>query len=213
MQTLLDDLPPPQRLALAYAPVRARQATLALLALDAQLGAVLRRRGEPLLAQVRLAWWRDTLGQHKSAWPQGDALLDLLSRWRDPAALVPLVDVWEGLLSEALDGPVIDAFAEGRSSGFGQLAAELGARTADAEICGRWWALADLAANLADDGERTAVIEAASTLPSRPLLPRVLRPLTVLAGLGQRSLARGGKPLLDGPGGVLLAARLGITGR
>jgi phytoene synthase len=40
-----------------------------------------------------------------------------------------------------------------------------------------------------------------------------LRPLTVLAGLARRSLARGGAPLLDGSGAILVAMRLGITGR
>jgi phytoene synthase len=44
-------------------------------------------------------------------------------------------------------------------------------------------------------------------------LPRALRPLTVLAGLALRSLARGGAPLLDGAGATLLAVRLGIAGR
>ena len=39
---LTADLPPPQRLALSYASARARPATLALLALDARLAAVLR---------------------------------------------------------------------------------------------------------------------------------------------------------------------------
>jgi phytoene synthase len=40
-----------------------------------------------------------------------------------------------------------------------------------------------------------------------------LRPLAVLSGLARRSLARGGSPLLDGPGAMLLAVRLGIAGR
>ncbi len=212
-ELLLDELPPAQRLALAYAPRSARPATLALLALDARLAAVLRRRGEPLLAQMRLAWWRDKLGQDKAAWPGGDALLALLGEWRDPAALVPLIDGWEGLLDEALDRPTIDAYASGRGTAFGQLAAQLDADSAAAEACGRWWALGDLATNLADPVERAAVIEAAAALAPCPALPRALRPLAVLAALGQRSLARGGMPLLDGVGGALLAVRVGIAGR
>jgi hypothetical protein len=35
----------------------------------------------------------------------------------------------------------------------------------------------------------------------------------VLAGLGAAALARGGGPLLAGPGSALLALRIGMTGR
>jgi phytoene synthase len=210
---LLDDLPPPQRLALGYAPSAARPATLALLALDARLGAVLRRRGEPVLAQMRLAWWRDRLAEDPRLWPAGDPVLDLLREWRDPAALGPLVDGWEALLGERLEPRSIGEFVDGRGEGFAQLARHLGVEALPAAGCGRLWALGDLAANLSDPGERAAALAAAAALPPCPRLPRALRPLTVLSGLARRSLARGGGPLLGGPGAFALAVRLGIAGR
>jgi phytoene synthase len=212
-QALLEELPPAQRLALAYAPRAARPATLALVALDARLAAVLRRKGEPVLAQMRFAWWRDVLGRDKAGWPRGDAVLQRLAEWHDPDALVPLVDGWEGLLAETLDAPTIDAFVRGRAAALGQLASELGLASAGAEVGGSWWALGDLAGNLADPAERAAVLARAATLPPCPPLPRALRPLAVLAALGKRSLARGGTPLLDGFGAGLLAMRVGIAGR
>jgi phytoene synthase len=55
-------LPIERRLALAYAPGRARAATLGLFALDAALGNLVRAAREPLLGQMRLAWWREELG-------------------------------------------------------------------------------------------------------------------------------------------------------
>jgi phytoene synthase len=212
-QSLLDDLPPAQRLALAYAPRGARSATQALLALDARLAAVLRRRGEPVLAQMRFAWWRDMLGMVAAGWPRDDEVLDALREWRDPGVLVALVDGWEGLLAETLDAPAIDAFARGRATAFGQLAAELGLSRTGAEICASCWALADLAGNLSDPGERAAAMGAARALPPCPALPRALRPLAVLAALANRSLTRGGAPILDGFGAGLLAMRVGIAGR
>jgi len=212
-RALLDELAPPQRLALAYAPRRARAATLALLALDARLAAILRRRGEPVLVQLRLAWWRDMLAKEPQAWPRGDAVLDLLREWRGPAALAALVDGWEALLADELAASEIDAFASGRGSAFAQLAFELGCAPEIAEAGGRRWALADLAANLADPAERAAAVASAVALPPRPRLPRELRPLAILDALAARSLARGGAPLLDGFGAGLLAVRLGITGR
>lgn len=211
-EELLDELPRPQRLALSYAPAKARRATLALIALDARLAAVLRRRGEPMLAQMRLAWWRDRLADDPASWP-ADAVLALLPQWREPGALVPLVDGWEALLGEQLDQAAIAEFAHGRGVSFGLLARELRCDPHDAEAAGRLWALGDLAANLTDPAERAAVIEAAGAEPRLSSLPRLLRPLTVLAGLAQASLRRGGAPLLANPGAALLAVRLGIFGR
>ena len=116
-EALLEELPQPQRLALAYAPQAARAATLAVFALDARLGAVLRRRGEPVLAQMRFAWWRDMLARDPVQWPRGDEVLGLVAGWRDPAALIPLVDGWEALLGDTLDAASIDEFARGLHDG------------------------------------------------------------------------------------------------
>jgi phytoene synthase len=211
--TLLRELPAPQRLALSYAPAAARGPTLGLLALDARLATALRQRGEPVLVQMRLAWWRETLAADPGGWPSGEAVLELLRGWRDPAALVALVDGWEALLGEMFDAAAMEAFAVGRVAGFAQLARELGSDPAAAAAAARWWALGDLAANLSDPAERAAAVEVAAALPPIPRLPRALRPLAVLAGLARRSLGRGGVPLLDGPAAMFVAVRLGITGR
>lgn len=208
---LVEELPAPQRLALSYASSAARPATLALLALDARLGAIVRRRGEPVLAQVRLAWWRDTLAADPSGWPEGEPVLALLRPWQDPAALVPLVDGWEALLGERLEAGAMAEFASGRAQAFAQLARELRCDPAGALAAGQSWALGDLAAHLSDPTERAAALEMGKSLSRGPALPRALRPLAVLAGLARRSLERGGAPLLDGPRAALTAIRLGIT--
>jgi phytoene synthase len=213
VQDPLEELPPAQRLALSYAPARAREATLGLLALDARLATVMRRKVEPMIAQIRLAWWRDILAAEPASWPKGDAVLELLCNWRDPAGLRALVDGWEALLAENLDSRAIDEFARGRGEAFALLAAELGVADAPAARQGRLWALGDLAANLSNPDERAALIETARLEPPVAVLPRALRPLAVLSGLARRSLAHGGAPLLDGPRAMLLAMRLGIAGR
>ena len=74
-------------------------------------------------------------------------------------------------------------------------------------------ALADLAANMSDGAERALVVDYGRTVPPTPRLSAALRPLAVLAGLGAAALARGGGPLLSGPGSTLLALRIGMTGR
>src|SRR5688572_12594424 len=102
MSSLASDLPQPQRLALTYAPARARHATEALFALDVRLAAILRARREPIAAQLRLAWWREMLARPTTEWPRGEPVLDSLRDWRDPSGLAPLAEGWEALLGEAL---------------------------------------------------------------------------------------------------------------
>lgn len=214
---LVETLPLPQRLALAYAPRLLREATLGLFALDAHLANLLRQAREPMIAQIRLAWWRERLEEPVARRPQGDPLLGLLATWTGhEAGLVALVDGWEHLLAERLDGDAIREFSAGRAAGFtglAELAGEVPA-PAPASTAGMRWALADLAAHLGKSGEREAALAAARALPSEPAsLPRALRPLTVLDGLARRSLARGGGRLAEGPLAGLAAVRLGILGR
>jgi phytoene synthase len=207
------ELSPPLQLALAWAPARARDATLALFALDTRLAAFLRRGGEPLAVQMRLAWWRETLGSPPRAWPRGDPLLDELRGWDDPGQLVALVDGWEGLLGDELDKAAIRGFALGREKAWSVLARQAGAPRAEPEPAARAWALADLAANLSAAEERERVVAEAGGLAFGLPHERALRPLAVLAGLGRRALRRGGAPLLDGRAAALLALRLGMFGR
>ena len=207
------ELSPPLRLALAWAPRHARPATLALFALDTRLAGFLRRGTEPLPVQMRLAWWRDTLGAPPSAWPRGDPLLDELRTWAAPEGLVALVDGWEGLLAETLDREAITGFALGREQAWSALAREVGATRAEPGAPARAWALADLAANLSAPEERRRVLEAAGPLHFALPGERALRPLAVLGGLGRRALRHGGVPLLDGRTAALVALRLGMLGR
>ena len=210
---LLAELPPVKRLALSYAPSLARQATLALLALDERMAKMLRAAREPLATQLRLAWWRETLEQPRTEWPRGDPILDALRGWREPAALAPLANGWEALLAERLTPTVIADFVDGRGQAFAGLAREFGAEPAeDAAQAARVWALADLAANISDGDERELVV-AYGRRQTMPRLSPYLRPLAILAGLGARALEQGGTPLLAGPGSALMALRIGMTGR
>ncbi len=213
MSSLSSDLPQPQRLALTYAPARARPATEALLALDARLAAILRVRREPIAAQLRLAWWRDVLARPAAEWPRGEPVLDALHGWRDPSGLSDLAVGWEALLVDTLTPAAIAEFVAGRGRAFVCLAGELGVeQSGSAEEAARIWALADLAANISDRTERAMVVQYGRDLVLPPLSAS-LRPLAVLAGLGARALELGGAPLLSGPGSTLLALRIGLAGR
>lgn len=210
---LLDSLPAVQRVALAYAPRGTRAAWLGLLALDARFAQVVRETREPMLGQIRLAWWRERLGEAPATRPQGGPLLALLGE--GSARLVPLVDAWEAMLGEApLPRGTLAAFAEGRARALAELATALGHPTAAADSArvGRGWALADLALRLShpEEREHVAALIAAEDR-SRARLPRDMRPLVVLHGLAVRDLRRGGDQ--SGTGALFATLRLGIFGR
>ncbi len=195
-------------MALAYAPASARPAWAALLALDLRLAGIVRSVHEPLLAQVRLAWWRDRLGEDCANWPAGEPVLQALRGWNGHyAGLIALVDGWEELLGEApLPSASLAALAEGRAQAFVALSRALGeeASIGATHALGLRWALADLAGHLSHPQEIAAVralLEASDAKVSR--LPRSLRPLPVLHALATR----------DGGRAILVAMRLGLFGR
>lgn len=210
-------LPPPQRIAVAYTPPAAREPLAALLALDAHLGRLVAGSSEPMLGQIRLAWWREELAKPPEARARGNPELEMLgARWAgEEDALIGLVDGWERLLGAApLPAEAIAAFAAGRGGGIAAFAKLVGSRqrSEDAAAAGRRWALANLAERVSDAREREDCrsLFAASGRP--PRLPRMLRGLTVLEGLATRAIARR-EPLMAGRGGALAALRLGLFGR
>ena len=206
---LLDSLPPWQRLALVYAPARARLPTLALLALDTRLAGIVRHSHEPSLAQLRLAWWREQLQVASAEWPRGEPLLMALKSWQGRhAALVDLVNGWEYLTGAApLPPSDITVFAAGRGEAFAGLAEVVGAETAPAMKLGRQWALADLAVHVAHPEERETALRLLAAAGPAARVSRALRPLAVLHGLAVRG--RDGQS----PRTLLTAMRLGLFGR
>lgn len=208
----LDTLPPPWRLALAYAPAAARPVWLSFLALDVRLAGVVRGAREPMLGQLKLAWWRDRLGGDPESWPKGEPLLASLRAWGGEAkGLIPLVDGWEALLGEWEDGgEPMAALTDGRVAGVEALARVLGADHARVGAMARGWAAMDLASHLGNPQEKAAAMERLAALEWKgERLPKAMRPLTVLHGLARRQNG-GGDP--SSPLALAHAIRLGIFG-
>lgn len=228
---LRDDLPLVQRLALSYAPASSREAVLTLLALDARLAAILRNRSEAMIAQIKLAWWRERLAEDPAHWPSGEPLLARLALWpgldggaandkpQDNAwshlkGLGGLVDGWEVLLADQLGEAEMQEFALGRSQAWESLAlifapdhADLVARAA------KQWALADLAMHL-DHTEESALAKELALKEDWSLgrLPRSVRPLAVLHGLSRHALDGNSTKLLNNYASGMLALRIGMFG-
>jgi phytoene synthase len=209
-EDLAGRLAPLARLALAYSPGTVREHWIGLLSLDGRLSAVVRTAREPMLAQIRLAWWRDRLTGDPATWPKGEPLLARLKHWGDHArGLSALVDGWEGLLGEE---PGLAEFAEGRAAAMATLARLTGADPGAAEAAGRRWALADLVLHLGAPAEKARATGLLAAAAPAPKLGRAMRPLAVMAGLSERAIRRGAGEALSGPGALLSAIRLGISG-
>ena len=206
-------------LALAYARQHDRPMMKSVFELDRRLAGVVATSSETMIGQMRLAWWRDLLEKPVSARPSGEPLIRRLGdTWGESAReFCPLVDGWEALLvADALDKETLRKFCEGRAEAWAAIARALelpGTDQRRAYNAGYRWALADLAAHLSDEGERSMALDLAKGLEPAAPLHRRLRPLAILSGLAKRSLAMGGVPLLEGRTAALLALRIGISGR
>ena len=199
----LASLPVERRLALSYAPARSRLLWLGLFALDARLGAIVNEARGPMLAQIKLAWWREELSRPLAARRKGEPLLGLLEAWGDEAGgLAALIDGWEILLGDEMPGgDDLAAVLNARAAACLALADHLAIGTGGIEQAARGWAAADFAPMSADPIVREW---------PRIALPREMRPLQVLYGLAARR--SGQTPLLTGPIAALAAVRLGLFG-
>lgn len=214
-----ENLPPEAQLALAHTQPALRDPLRIFLELDHRLARIVAGTSEPMLGQMRLAWWRERLMEPAKARPGGDAVLDAIGMHfaGREKALIALVDGWEHMLVEPpLGEKAARLFAAGRRDG---LLAVYGRQAASKDFAAfesaAWrWGLADLAAKVSLDNERALLVELglANDLRSPPL-PREARGLAVLGALGLRALKRGGRPLMEGRGASLVATRAAILGR
>ncbi len=184
-----DGLDPVERLAVAYAPASVRAAWRGYLAFDHRLADAAREGRDPIMIQLRLAWWRDRMAEPAAHWPAGEPLLATLAAWdTERPALSAMVDGWEAR-NVGSDGGA--ALASARIDAIEALARLGGAR--DESV------LADVRRAAAEwhDGKGEGAIR----------LPRAMRPLAVLRGMALRG--EDGPPLAR----FLALLRLGMLGR
>ena len=189
------------QLALAHTPERLRLRLRTYFELDRRLARIVGATNEPMLGQMRLAWWRETLAKPHEERPSGDAVLDAIGQhWAEhEERLSKLVDAWELMLAETLE--------EEGARQFGAL------RAAPLDAPAERWALTDAAVHVPDGPERELLLRLAGENPDRPAFRRDLRGLAILDALARRSLKRGGRPLMEGRGAALVAMRAAIIGR
>jgi len=212
-----ENLPEELGLALAYTPANYKDALAVVFSLDQRLARIVGSATEPMLAQIRLSWWRDSLNNPVTDRPVGDAVLDAASLHFSGkvASLIALVDGWENLLQEPPLG--VDhalAFVEGRCAAIAStIGIENAAQAMPFQNAVRYWALADLAAKVSLEDERSFLVELAQSKGlGASRLPKSARGIAVLSALGRRALKRGGRPLMEGRGAALVTMKAGLIG-
>lgn len=187
-------------LSILWSPPAARPALIAIHALDLELARVVAQAREPMLAEIRLAWWREQVqALGRLADPPAQPILRALAGDARPRGvdLAELAAIEDGHLPHLLEGPRDPAAIASARGGplFVALATALaagpldhGARAA-AEVAGAGWAMARL---LRDHGASPP----AGWQPP-PLSARLPRPLLALGQLAAADISAGaaGQPL------------------
>lgn len=189
------DLDPDRILALSYVPAKRRAAVGALWRLDSALGAALAGGREPMIARIKLAWWREALERLDRERAPPEPVLQELAEHVLPAAvggaeLAGMEEGWTILASpDALGPDELTAYARARGAGLFRFTARL---LGDDEIvldeAGEAWALVDLARHCATAEDSDIALAAARgrLLPRR--WPSRVRPLGMLAVLALRDM-------------------------
>ena len=209
-------------LALSYVTARDRPALQALWSLDAALAAVLSSGRDPLISQIKLAWWRDALEQlDGDSSPPAEPALEAVARHVLPrgvtgAELAAMERGWALLLTpDPLTPEELANYAAARGGLlFAYGARLLGGRVEAIEAGGEAWALIDLARHSGSEVDAEAAITAARSKPFGRW-PSRLRPLGMLTALALRD-AEPGRPRWEEQGAprrMLRMLRHRFTGR
>lgn len=221
----MTELDPDRTLALTYVPAARRPALAALWRLDATLGAVLAGGREPLISQIKLAWWRDALAKLDEAPAPGEPVLrdvaeHVLPRGIKGSQLARMEEGWSILLSqESLGAAELENYAGGRGALLFRHSSQLLGIQMNVRVkrAGEGWALADLARHSNEDDARAALAAARERLADLASLrwPAPLRPLGMLAMLARRDADRGVEQLerQGAPARMARMLRHRMTGR
>lgn len=214
-------LDPDRILALSYVPARRRPAVEALWKLDLAMGQALAGGREPLISQIKLAWWREALEKLDRAPAPAEPVLQAVAAYVLPAGvsgaeLAAMEAGWAVLLSpEPLTRAELESYAAARGGLlFRHSAALLGGGHEAALGAGEAWALVDLARHSAEATDIDAAVEAARAQARPARWPARLRPLGMLAVLALRD-AEPDRPRWEAqgaPGRMIRMLRHRLTG-
>jgi 15-cis-phytoene synthase len=178
----MDITNPDHLIALAYAGT-SREKLRFLLAFDERLGRIVAVSREPVIAQMKLAWWRENLDKAAANANKGEQMLAAAHAFNLGPDLIAMVNGWEALLGEMpLSDQDLQTYATGRGTLFGLLGGN------DAIKAGAAWALTDFAMRCSDSITRDRALTLAEQFDYKAKLPT---PLAILATLARSDRKRG----------------------
>lgn len=194
-------------LSVLWAPAGKRLALLACHAYDLELQRAVAAVEDPMLAEIRLAWWREQLeGLCKGGTPERQPLLDALAGMRDEGIdLSPLMQLEEGLLPLLGEGDVnLVAVSQRRGRAlFGVLGNVLGVAPEGTGEAGEIWGVSRLLREAwGHRSPRTDRVDPQSLPVPSVARGRLPKPLAILARLAADDVvrARAGRPLRPAAG-------------
>lgn len=161
------------------------------LALDSRIEDIFAKMNESMIAQIRLAWWRDTINSDIK--PKGEPLVEMMETVQNQypnldiaEALIALINGWEYRIinEENLNEYELIDYANGRGAFFALIAAACDKTelTQGYQALGRIWALSFLFDNIGKTGEQARSLAAKQyeTIDFHQL-SRAIRSLSLLA--------------------------------
>jgi len=208
-----DSLSPLASLLSAYAgPDVARHRLI--WALDARFARLVATTSEPMIGQMRFAWWNDALTDESGMTGQGEPLIDAMRKLGagPPSGLSQWLDGWEALIGE-ID---LHVYAEGRGGGLFRALAGRDDIPTWLVQAGAAWALWDLSGHIDDRVIAGRAIEMAREhmLREKPAWPKEWRALRIAYHLARHDIKmdRCAPPGLT-PALYLRLVRVALTGR
>lgn len=196
---------PDRLIALSYAASDVRPKLELAFALDTALADVLRAVREPMIARIRIAWWREqleALAHGQAAAPE--PLLTAIGKVFEAEtvnALCALPDAWDMLTDTAPEIGAILEFSRLRGAGLNTVSPD----AALTKVMS-FWSLADFAAHCSDPAlAEQARAEARRCAPAS--LKGIPRSFRVMAGLARDDLMRPEKRQPGSPSRLLRAFR------
>jgi hypothetical protein len=189
------DLPPLSALLAAQAGREMARHKL-LWAFDARLAQIARTTHEPLIAQMKLAWWNDALSDAAALKGRGEPILDGLRGCGAVSAsgLMNMLEGWELLIVEPeLDRQSLSDYATARGGGLFQALAGAGDIPDWLIDAGAVWALWDLSGHVGDSKLATEAIMLGNErlLAKAPRWPKMWRPMRVAYALARNEIFHG----------------------
>ncbi|MHA6766013.1 hypothetical protein [Sphingobium ummariense] len=192
----------------------------ALWAFDARLVHVARTTREPMIGQMRLAWWNEVLADPGHVKGTGEPVVDALRATGAIGApgLVEMIEGWEILAVEPeIDRPLLADYARGRGGGLFKALAGAADVPAWLPRAGQVWALWDLAGHCGDEALARAAVDMAVEVAAEvgaPRWPAEWRPLRIAFTLARQDVGQGrGAPSGLPRGLVWRLWRIALVGR